>query len=114
MLPLKNRLIAKKDFERVSRSGRMLACGRIAIKVMENGRQETRVGISVGLKFSKKAVARNRIKRQIRDIVRQQKDRLRGGFDIMIMARGGKVEKISSSEIKEMIGEIFKKGKLID
>ena len=85
MLPIKNRLINKKDFETVHRLGRFFSFGILAIKVHANAREEIRIGFAVGLKFSKKAVERNRIKRQLREIIRRNLDKLKPGLDVVIM-----------------------------
>lgn len=45
----------------------------------------SRFGITVSQKVSKKAVARNRIKRQIRSIILSQLPSLDSGFDVIIV-----------------------------
>lgn len=52
----------------------------------------TRIGISVSQKVSKRAVVRNRIKRQIRAAVRELLPRLSAGWDIAIVVRPGASE----------------------
>jgi ribonuclease P protein component len=52
----------------------------------------SRIGISISKKVSKKAVVRNRIKRQIRAILRQLLPRLKSGWNIVISVRSQAVE----------------------
>lgn len=114
MLSHKNRLIKRGDFEAVYRQGRPLFCGIIGLKVKANLADVTRIGISVGVKFSKEAVNRNRIKRQIREIFRKNIDSVKKGFDVVVFInkKDGK-EMIDSNELEEMIVCALEKGKLI-
>lgn len=96
MLPYKNRIIDRKDFLAVHRFGRFFSLGVISLKIQKNRLKVTRIGLSVGLKFSKKAVERNRVKRQIRAIVSQDLNQIKGGFDIIIMIQKGKKKNISN------------------
>ena len=52
----------------------------------------TRIGISISQKVSKKAVVRNRIKRQIRAIFRQFLPRLSLGWQLVVVVRPGAEE----------------------
>lgn len=54
--------------------------------------QPTRVGISISLKVSKKAVIRNRIKRQIRAGLRSFLPRIALGWDLVLIVRPSAVE----------------------
>jgi ribonuclease P protein component len=54
--------------------------------------QPTRVGISISLKVSKKAVIRNRIKRQIRAGLREFLPRIALGWDLVFIVRPSVVE----------------------
>lgn len=111
MLSLKNRLKKGKDFDCVYKKGRSVFFEGLFIKFKDNGRKESRIGFSVGIKFSKKAVIRNKIKRQLRAIMRQEIKTLKKGLDIIIIP-----QKIKQSEtfngIEEKVKEAFKKGNL--
>lgn len=114
MLPITNRLLKKKDFEAVSRQGSFFSVGNIILRVKKNNLAQSRMGISVGLKFSKKAVARNRVKRQLREIIKKEIESVKKGLDILvIVAKKEKTEKISAQELSRMLKEAFKKGNLI-
>ena len=85
----------------------------IAIKAAANELKETRVGIVVGLKYSKKAVERNQVKRIIRDIVQPELKNMKKGVDIVIMARKREEEKTKSINFKKNILEALDKGQLL-
>ncbi|MDQ1283832.1 MAG: ribonuclease protein component [Patescibacteria group bacterium] len=87
MLSRKNRLIKKEDFSSIYRGGKFFAHSNISAKIKKNGLDQTRLGISIGLKFSKKAVERNRIKRQIREAFQKRIGVIEKGWDVVFMAK---------------------------
>jgi ribonuclease P protein component len=84
MLPRVNRLLKKKDFDNVWKSGRSAFGRLLGVKAIKNELIENRFGITVGLKFSKKAVERNKIKRRLREILRRKSPSMNPGFDVAI------------------------------
>lgn len=113
MIPCQNRLKAREDFEAVHKAGRFFSEGNISLKAKKNNLGRTRIGIMVGLKFSKKAVERNKIKRQIREITREfLPDKLKKGFDVVIMPKKSR-EIVSFESLKENLENVFKKANLI-
>lgn len=56
------------------------------VYVANNGLDHARIGLVVSKKVSKKAVIRNRIKRQIREAFRQQQQTL-GAVDYVVVAK---------------------------
>jgi len=113
MLPRKNRLIEAKDFEVINRRGTFFSFGEVFLKVRENNSEETRVGFSIGLKFSSKAVERNRVKRQLRDIFRKNIDKLKKGHDLMISLRKSSQKQFSRDVLERDVLIVLKKAKLI-
>jgi ribonuclease P protein component len=84
MLKKNNRLLKKKDFDAVWQKGRSGYDQLLGLKSLANGLAENRFGIMVGLKVSKKAVERNKIKRRLRAIIRAEAVNLAKGFDVVI------------------------------
>lgn len=113
MLPYVNRLTRKEDYEAVYRKGKPLFCEDIVFNILENGLSEVRIGVLVGVRFSKKAVDRNRIKRQIREIMQKNLVKMRSGMDIVISLKKTSQKDLSSEKIKIMLENALKKGKLI-
>jgi ribonuclease P protein component len=101
MLEKNCRLTKKNDFDAVWKKGRSSFDGLLGIKAMLNGLADSRVGIMIGLKVSKKAVERNRIKRIIREAIRGQAEKIPAGLDIVITvlpaARAQKASKLAES-----------------
>jgi len=85
MLPKENRIREDVDFGAICRYGRTFSGNGLVLKVSENKADLVRLGVSVGLKFSPKAVARNRIKRQIRAFFCQNLGKIRVGLDFIVI-----------------------------
>lgn len=109
MLSYKNRLIKRKDFEKVRRFGSFLSHGCVAIKILKNGLPETRIGFVAGIKFSKKATDRNLVKRRLREIFRNRLNDFQRGLDIVVMVRRVGKENISFDQLRWDAEQIFKK-----
>lgn len=58
------------------------ACG---VKMAKNGLEVSRFAVVVGTKVSKKAVDRNRIRRQYRDILQKSIKEIKPGFDVLLL-----------------------------
>jgi ribonuclease P protein component len=83
MLPLKFRLKNKKDIERVFRKGKTVKSGFLFLKFAENELLDSRIAFSIGLRYSKKAVKRNRAKRILREAAKSFLKELKPGFDLV-------------------------------
>jgi ribonuclease P protein component len=59
----------------------------LVVHGVENGRAYARLGISVGRKKVRRAVARNRIKRLVREAFRLSKSELPVGIDLVVVPR---------------------------
>ncbi len=112
MLPLKNRLKKEKEFQLVFNHGRFIASDLLFIRFLDNGINEIRVGFIVSKKVSKKAVLRNRIKRVLREVIRNKMGRMKKNVDMIIVAKG-KISKSEPGEIGDSLEELLKKSDLI-
>jgi ribonuclease P protein component len=109
MLPFKNRLTKRKDFDRVQKVGQFFSEGNLAVKMAANESGETRIGFVVGMKFSKKAVERNLAKRQLREIFRRKLPVFKKGFDVAVMIRKREHEKIIPGRLEKNADQILQK-----
>lgn len=113
MLFSANRLRKKKDFERVlkNQQSQAVAVYFLGGKFLENGLSKIRVGFVVSKKISKKAVIRNKIKRQLREIVRPKIKNFEQGVDLIIFTKPEILGK-NFLEIKKAVDELFKKANI--
>jgi ribonuclease P protein component/putative membrane protein insertion efficiency factor len=75
-----------KDFRRVYAEAKSYANSDLVVYFLPNGTDPTRFGISISSKVGN-AVARNKIKRQIKEILRHNLDIIRKGYDIIFIVR---------------------------
>ena len=80
------RLRKAADFQRVRARRRSWAHPLLVLYAAENGTDQSRVGIVAG-RWVGTAVARNRVKRRIREIVRERFARIAPGYDLVWQAR---------------------------
>lgn len=114
MLQKENRLIRKDDFQRIHKMGRFFGDKFLAIRVIKNNLEVSRVGFLVGLKVSKKSTVRNKIRRRLREIFRLliKEGKIKEGFDIIVLVRPEIVER-DYNEIGEAIKTVLRKASLL-
>jgi len=110
MLPKKNRLTKKKDFDSVFKQGKGLKFGFLYLKYKKNNLKASRFGFVVGKNFSKKAAQRNKIKRRLREIIKNKLSKIEPGTDIIIVAMPGAEDDFN--QLGQIIDKLFKKASL--
>ncbi len=86
MLAEDNRLKKKKDFKKVYKYGKSSANKILVLYLLKNNDINTKIGISVSKKVGN-AVIRNKIKRVIREICRNNIGNLKKGYNLVFIAR---------------------------
>lgn len=112
MLPRKYRLTAEKDFNRIFKRGRSVHGQGLGLKIALNQLEVSRFAFVVSTKVSKKAVVRNRLKRQMREIVHEVLKDMKQGTDVVVMARKEIVD-IEFDVLRESLLKALKKAKLL-
>src|SRR3989339_1036916 len=111
MLPSIFRLKKRKDFERVLGSGQASGGEFFILKQASNDLSFTRFGFIISAKVSSRAIDRNRLRRQINEIIRLNLEKIKTGVDVVIIfkhfARGKEYLKLE----KELMA-LFIKNKL--
>lgn len=82
------RLVKRKEFQRVFDEGRKFRNNELLVYAMPNGMDKSRIGLVVGRKVGN-AVKRNRIKRILREAFRLNKGLLNSGTDLIFIPRPG-------------------------
>lgn len=113
MLKKENRLLKNDDFKKVFERGKAFKGGFLVIKSALNNKKFSRFGFVVSLKVSKKAVERNRIKRILREVFKKRINKIKGGFDIVVISLPG-IEKQNHKKIEETIEILLKESKLLN
>jgi len=103
----KNSLSKKKDFDQIFKIGQSFYCQFLGIKAVKNNLEFNQLGIVIGLKVSKLAVVRNKIKRQIREIVKKFPDK-KHHYDLLVIVKKEILEQ-SFVDIKEQLLKLYAK-----
>ncbi len=108
MLKKVHRLTKQKDFDYVFKRGRASYSKILGIKTAKNNLDYNRFGMMVSNKVSKKAVERNKIKRQLRAVVKLALNNLKSGYDCVIITSPSILGK-SYAEIEVTVNKSFSK-----
>jgi len=111
MLKKYNRLAKTKEIDRVFKEGGSAFCKHLGVKHLRNDLGFSRFAIVVSAKVSKKAVYRNKIKRRIREIIKQELPTLKAGEDIIIITLP-EIRNCSYIDIKKILTQEFRKSSL--
>ncbi|MBR5317829.1 MAG: ribonuclease P protein component [Lachnospiraceae bacterium] len=95
-----------KDFQIIYKKGKSYANKYLIMYVLNNKKEENRLGISVSKKVGN-SVVRHRITRLVRESYRLQKDKFQTGYDIVVIARSNAKDK-SYSEIESALLHLSK------
>jgi len=112
MLTRTNRLCKKRDFERVLKKGKGLKEDFLVLRMAKNDLSQSRFGFIVGKKISNKATLRNKLKRRLRELVRGKIEKVKKGFDIILIAQPG-LEDRDFWELEEILNKVFNRAKLL-
>lgn len=100
-----------KEFDRAFKLGQSFYSQILGIKAVDNDLRFNRFGILISTKVSKKAVIRNKIKRQIRVIIHEEMLKIKPGKDIVIIVFPQILDK-KFQEIRDFIILSLKKTRL--
>lgn len=113
MLPINNRLKKRKDFEAVFKKGKGWKEDFLYLKAAKNNLKSSRFGFVVSKKFSLKAVARNKMKRMLREAVKSKIDHIKKGIDIVIVVLPG-MEMANYWQIEGLLNNLFIKSGILE
>ena len=103
------RLRKSSDFSAVWSEGRSRVDRLFVLKVRPNDLEVTRFGFSVSKRIGN-AVARNRVKRRLRETARAAS--VEAGFDIMIIARKG-ADEADFARIERSIQKLLRRARVL-
>ncbi len=101
LISLKNR-----EFQTVYESGVSVANRNLVMYVLPNDLSDNRIGISVSKKVGN-SVVRHRVKRIIRESYRLNRDNVKNGLDIVIIARKEAKEK-NYQELEQSMMHLYR------
>ncbi len=112
MLSRAHRLHNRRDVERVSRMGRPVHAPSITVRAVPNRLGRTRATVVAGLKASKRATVRNRVKRLVREALRRHLPSIRTDADLVVYVKPVAVGK-SYRELADEVGRTLGRAGLL-
>uniref|UniRef100_A0A7C4M081 Ribonuclease P protein component n=1 Tax=candidate division CPR3 bacterium TaxID=2268181 RepID=A0A7C4M081_UNCC3 len=104
----------KKEFDLLYQRGKSVNGKFFYLKYLPSrfvDKNFLKFGIIISTKISKKAVERNKKRRQLQEIIRLNADKLKGGFSILIIAKDS-VLLADYNDIERDFLELIKKSKI--
>lgn len=96
-----------RDYDEVYRKGRRRRSERFLVIALRTGGGELRFGISTAKRLGG-AVVRNRIRRRIREVLRQGEWPRGRGFDVVVQPRAGSVASCRFAVMREELGKLIR------
>ena len=112
MLPQVHRLRLEKDIKTLFARGKSVFGSFVGLKFFKNNLPVSRFAVVAGIKVSKSAVVRNRLKRQVRQIVHSKLDSIALGHDVLLFLKPQAVGK-TFDELQVQVLLSLKKAKLL-
>ena len=109
MLPKQNRLKKRKEFGYIHKNGKRVHSEHLTLTYIESRFPIPKIGVVVSNK-SGNAVVRNRIKRQLREILKQNINNLRSHQNIVLSAHPN-ISECDFSKLGAERNYLLKKGK---
>ena len=97
----------------VYKNGQAIRSHLITIKYTTNPhRKVSRFAVIVSKKVHKSAVGRNRIRRRIYEIIRQEMPKMNGIYDVAVMVFSSEVITMPADELYESVRQLFEQAGL--
>ena len=112
MLSKEHRLRLEKDIKALFAKGRSVFGIYTGIRYRPNKLALSRFAIVIGTKVSKRAVVRNRLRRQFRSIIYKHLVEIKPGFDVVLMVKKEAIGKKSKELETEFIQTLKRKSPL--
>lgn len=112
MLPKEHRLRHDKDIKTLFGKAKGVFDPLVGLKFRKTDRSLSRFAVVVGVKVSKKAVVRNRVRRQIRAMIESRLTEIKPGFDVVLLVRPD-AAKATREELLRHVTRVLTKAGLI-
>lgn len=113
MLSVLHRFHGHGSLRYVYKNGTAIRSRLITIKCTPNPRRKhSRFAVVVSKKVHKSAVGRNRIRRRVYEVVRQELPRFKSPHDVAILVFSSELISLPADELHETIRQLFTSGDL--
>jgi len=114
MIAQKHRFHGLGSLRFVYQNGKTVRGGTLAVKYIGNPRRQTyRCAVVVSKKVNKSAVARNRIRRRVYEIVRGLEVNIKAPYDIVITIFSDEVRTMPAEQLQKTVHELLQQAGMI-
>lgn len=106
------RLRNNADFEKVYKYGKSVTCKNLVLKYRRVDFSLLRIGFSVSKKYGN-AVMRNKIRRQLKDIVYKRILKIKSGYDMIFLVRKDS-KNAAFEELVQEVDRLLKRAKVAE
>ena len=115
MIIRKNRFHGLNSLRHVYRNGKVVRNPNLSVRVSVNDRRQTyRCAVVVAKKVSKSAVVRNRIRRRLYELVRQESGDISKPYDIVITVFTPQLAQMPATELQKSLYQLLAQAGVID
>jgi ribonuclease P protein component len=97
----------KVDFDALAQSGTARSNRLLVLRSLRTERPETRVGLSTSRSLGG-AVQRNRVRRRLRELIRERRGEIGPGWDLLLIARP-EAALASHAELRAALGSLLER-----
>ena len=113
MLSASHRFHGHGSLRYVYKNGQAIRSHLITIKYTRNSRREhSRFAVVVSKKVHKAAVGRNRIRRRVYEVIRQELPKMHMPHDVVVLVFSSELITLPAEELKEMLQQLFEQAGL--
>jgi ribonuclease P protein component len=106
-VPAQPMLRRKADFDALGRHGTARSTRLLVLRSLRTDRPETRVGLSTPRSLGG-AVQRNRVRRRLRELIRERRGSIGTGWDLLLIARP-EAASASHAELRAAFGSLLER-----
>jgi len=112
MLTRTNRLSQESEITTTKRNGRAVYNSFFKIKYLISDKNDSRFAVVVSTKVSKKAIQRNRLRRQCLEIIRLNLKNIKPFYNVVVWVNQKTID-ADYSDLEQQLMSLFKKARLI-
>jgi len=109
----KEHILKPSDFRKAYKGGRSFKKNALVLYAFQNKCAESRIGFSISSRSVKNAIARNKIRRRLREIYRLNKTKLKTGFDLVVVVKKDISRETSYKGIEEIFLSLAESARLL-